>query len=145
MGAGAAGLIAGIRAADCGARVVVLEKNRRTGVKILMSGGTRCNITNARGLRRLEAVSGSIDPAFDPSSCRGIRAIQDAFGPGGPFLGPALRQLDVDQTVRLFEAEGVATKIEGNGKIFPVTDRAVDVLNALVARLARSGAVLPDS
>src|SRR5208283_4313399 len=85
---------------------------------------------------------GPIDPAFDPSSCRGIRAIQDAFGPGGPFLGPALRKFDVDQTVRLFEAEGVATKIEGNGKIFPVTDRAVDVLDALVARSARSGAVL---
>ncbi len=142
LGAGAAGLVAGIRAAECGARVVVIEKNRRAGVKILMSGGTRCNLTNARGLRRLEAVSGPIDPAFNPSSCRGIRDIQDAFGPGGPFLGPALRQLDVDQTVRLFEAEGVATKIEGNGKIFPVTDRAVDVLEALVARLARSGAVL---
>src|SRR5436305_2115192 len=108
LGAGAAGLIAGIRAAELGARVVVLEKNRRAGVKILMSGGTRCNITNARGLRRLEPVSGPIDPAFDPSSCRGIRAIQDAFGPGGALLGPALRQLRVDQAVRLFESEGVS-------------------------------------
>jgi predicted flavoprotein YhiN len=42
LGAGAAGLFAGIRAAQCGARVIVLEKNRRAGVKILMSGGTRC-------------------------------------------------------------------------------------------------------
>ena len=142
VGAGAAGLMAGIRAADCGARVVVVEKNRRPGVKILMSGGTRCNLTNARGLRRLDAVSGPIDPAFNASSCRGIRSIQDAFGPGGSFLGPALRQLDVDQTVRLFEAEGVATRIEGNGKIFPETNRAVDVLDALVGRLTRSGAVL---
>jgi predicted Rossmann fold flavoprotein len=142
LGAGAAGLMAGIRAAECGARTIVLEKNRRAGVKILMSGGTRCNLTNARGLRRLEAVSGPIDPAFDPFRCRGSRAIQDALGAGGPFLGPALRQLDVDQTVRLFEAEGVATKIEGNGKIFPVSDRAVDVLEALTSRLARSGALL---
>jgi predicted Rossmann fold flavoprotein len=140
LGAGAAGLLAGIRAAECGARVIVLEKNRRAGVKILMSGGTRCNITNARGLRRLEAVSGSIDPAFNPSWCRGNRAIQDAFGPGGSFLGPALRHLDVDQTVRLIESEGVATKIEANGKIFPQSDRAPDVLDALVNRLARSGA-----
>jgi predicted Rossmann fold flavoprotein len=142
LGAGAAGLLAGIRAAECGARVIVLEKNRRAGVKILMSGGTRCNITNARGLRRLEAVSGAIDPAYSPSLCRGNRAIQDAFGPRGSFLGPALRRFDVDQTVRLFEAEGVATKIEGNGKIFPRSDRAVDVLEALVNRLARSGALL---
>jgi predicted Rossmann fold flavoprotein len=142
LGAGAAGLFAGIRAAELGARVVVLEKNRRAGVKILMSGGTRCNITNARGLRRLEAVSGPIDPAFNPSSCRGIRAIQDAFGPAGAFLGPALRQFDVDQTVRLLESEGVATKVEGNGKIFPVSDRAAQVLEALVNRLHRSGAIL---
>jgi predicted Rossmann fold flavoprotein len=142
LGAGAAGLVAGIRAAECGARVIVLEKNRRAGVKILMSGGTRCNLTNARGLRRLEAVSGPVDPAFNPASCRGIRAIQDGFGLGGPSLGPALRQLDVDQTVRLFEAEGVATKIEGNGKIFPVSDRAVDLLEALLKRLSRTGAIL---
>ena len=121
--------------------MIVLEKNRRAGVKILMSGGTRCNITNARGLRRLEAVSGPIDPAFNPSWCRGSRAIQAAFGSGGAFLGPALRHFDVDQTVRMFEAEGVATKIEGNGKVFPVSDRAVDVLEALVRRLGRSGAV----
>src|SRR3954452_23337408 len=114
LGAGAAGLVAAIRAAERGRRVLVLEKNRRPGVKILMSGGTRCNITNARGLRRLESVSGPIDPAFNPESCRGIRAIQEAFGPGGAFLGPALRQLDVDQTVRLLESEGVATKVEGN-------------------------------
>lgn len=140
LGAGAAGLIAAIRAAERGARVLLLEKNRRAGVKILMSGGSRCNLTNARGLRRLDAVSGPIDPAFNPAWCRGIRAIQDAFGAGGPFLGPALRQLDVDQTVRLFEAEGLATKVEGNGKIFPTSDRATDVLAALLRRLERSGA-----
>jgi predicted Rossmann fold flavoprotein len=140
LGAGAAGLCAGIRAAECGARVVVLEKNRRAGVKILMSGGTRCNITNARGLRRIESVSGPVDPAFNPSSCRGFRAIQEAFGTGGAFLGPALRHFDVDRSVRLFEAEGVATKVEANGKIFPVSDRAVDVLDALLGRLDRSGA-----
>src|SRR3954466_2817020 len=83
LGAGAAGLFAGIRAAELGARVIVLEKNRRAGVKILMSGGTRCNLTNARGLRRLERVSGHVDPAFNPAWCRGNRAIQDAFGTGG--------------------------------------------------------------
>ena len=142
LGAGAAGLVAAFRAADCGARVLLVEKNRRPGVKILMSGGTRCNITNARGLRRLDVVSGPIDPAFDPAQCRGIRAIQQAFGDNGAFLGPALRRLDVDASVRLFEEAGVATKIEGNGKVFPVSDRATDVLDALVRRLERSGASL---
>ena len=142
LGAGAAGLVAAIRAAELGAKVVVLEKNRRPGVKILMSGGTRCNITNARGLRRLEVVSGPIDPAYDPKQCRGPRAIQQAFDAGGAFLGPSLKAFDVDRTVRMFEEEGVATKIEGNGKIFPVSDRATDVLDALTRRLERSGAEL---
>jgi predicted Rossmann fold flavoprotein len=141
LGGGAAGLVAAARAAECGARVLLCEKNRRPGVKILMSGGTRCNITNARGLRRLEVVSGSIDPAYDQGQSRGIRSIQQAFGDRGNFLAPSLRQFDVDATVRMFEEAGVATKIEGNGKIFPVSDRATDVLEALSRRLERSGAV----
>ena len=142
LGAGAAGLVAAARAAECGARVLLCEKNRRPGVKILMSGGTRCNITNARGLRRLEMVSGSIDPAYDQAQSRGIRSIQQAFGDKGNFLGPSLRRFDVDATVRMFEESGVATKIEGNGKIFPVSDRATDVLEALSRRLERSGVLL---
>jgi predicted Rossmann fold flavoprotein len=142
LGAGAAGLVAAARAAECGARVLLVEKNRRPGVKILMSGGTRCNITNARGLRQLEAVSGPIDPAYDPAQSRGIRAIQQAFGDHDAFLGPALRALDVDATVKLFEDAGVSTKVEGNGKIFPASDRATDVLDALLRRVERSGATL---
>ncbi len=140
LGAGAAGLVAAARAAECGARVVLLEKNRKPGVKILISGGSRCNVTNARGLRRIESVKGPVDPGFDPRLLRGVRAIQDAFGPGGPFLGPALRKLDVDRTVRLFEDEGVTLKVEANGKLFPLSDTAVDVLAALTRRLDRSGA-----
>ena len=112
--------------------MLLAEKNRRPGVKILMSGGTRCNITNARGLRRLDVVSGPVDPAYDAAQCAGIRAIQLAFGENGAFLGPALRSFDVDATVRMFEAAGVATKIEANGKIFPVSDKAAQVLDALV-------------
>ena len=142
VGAGAAGLVAAARAAERGLGVVLLEKNRRPGVKILMSGGTRCNITNARGLNNLQAVSGSIDAGFDQNQARGMNRILDAFGPRGGFLRSALRAFSVDDVVRMFEAEGVATKIEGNGKIFPASDRAVDVLAALQTRLERSGAEL---
>ncbi len=141
LGAGAAGLVAATRAAELGARVVLLEKNRKPGVKILMSGGTRCNVTNARGLRRLESIAGPVDPAFDPRLVRGARAIQEAFGPdGGRFLGPALRNLDVDATVAMFQDEGTALKVEAGGKVFPVSNSAVDVLAALTQRLQRSGA-----
>jgi predicted Rossmann fold flavoprotein len=142
LGAGAAGLLAAIRAGELGKRVVLIEKNRRPGVKILMSGGTRCNLTNARGLRNLRVVSGPIDPAFDTRQAQGSRSIQAAFGENGKFLGPSLKALGVEATVELFEAEGVATKIEGNGKVFPASDRATDVLDALLRRLGRTGARL---
>ncbi|HMC89628.1 MAG TPA: NAD(P)/FAD-dependent oxidoreductase [Gemmataceae bacterium] len=119
-GAGAAGLLAAARSAEQGRSTLLLEKNRKPGVKILMSGGTRCNLTHATD----------------------NRGIVDAFGPPGRFLHSALAALSVDETVALFEAEGVATKVEETGKIFPVSNKAVDVLNALLRRLARSGATL---
>jgi predicted Rossmann fold flavoprotein len=119
-GAGAAGLMAALRAAECGRRVLLLEKNRKPGVKILMSGGTRCNITHATD----------------------NRGIVDAYGLPGRFLHSALAALGVQETLDFFEAEGVATKVEETGKVFPVSDKALDVLNALLRRLQRSGATL---
>jgi predicted flavoprotein YhiN len=103
IGAGAAGLLAASCAAERGKRTLLLEKNRRPGVKILMSGGTRCNITHATD----------------------NRGIVEAFGPAGRFLHSALAALGVDETIALFEAEGVATKVEETGKVFPVSDKAV--------------------
>src|SRR3954465_12997845 len=120
IGAGAAGMMAAIHAAERGKRVLLLEKNRKPGVKILMSGGTRCNITHA---------------------CDN-RGIVRAYGPPGKFLHSALAPFSVQQTVAFFEAEGVATKVEETGKVFPVSNRALDVLDALVRRLKRSGATL---
>lgn len=120
IGAGAAGLMAAIHAAERGLRTLLLEKNRKPGVKILMSGGTRCNITHA-------------------TDNRGIVA---AYGAPGKFLHSALAAFSVEDTIRFFEDEGVATKVEETGKIFPVSDRAVDVLDALLRRLGRSGATL---
>src|SRR3954453_11646915 len=120
VGAGAAGLMAALRAAERGRRTLLLEKNRKPGVKILMSGGTRCNLTHATD----------------------NRGIVDAYGPPGRFLHSALAALSVEDTVALFEAEGLATKVEETGKVFPVSNRALDVLDALVRRLRRSGATL---
>jgi len=120
VGAGAAGLLAAIRAAELGRRTLLLEKNRKPGVKILMSGGTRCNLTHATD----------------------NRGIVEAFGPPGRFLHSALAALSVEDTVALFEAEGVATKVEETGKVFPVSNKALDVLEALLRRFRRSGATL---
>jgi predicted Rossmann fold flavoprotein len=73
---------------------------------------------------------------------RGAPGIQQAFGAAGAFLGPALKAFSVERTIALFEAEGVATKVEAGGKVFPVSDRATDVLAGLMRRLERSGATL---
>jgi predicted Rossmann fold flavoprotein len=120
LGAGAAGLTAAIFAAEQGRRVLLLEKGKKAGVKILMSGGTRCNITH---------------------HCD-VRGIVEAFGRNGKFLHSALAQFTPQQVVEFFHAEGVPTKVEETGKIFPVSDRALDVQQALLRRLERSGAKL---
>jgi predicted Rossmann fold flavoprotein len=120
LGAGAAGLLAAIAAAECGRQVLVLEKNRKPGVKILMSGGTRCNLTHNTD----------------------ARGIIEAYGDAGRFLHSALAKLDPRGVIELFQAEGVEVKIEETGKIFPVSDSAVDVQQALLRRVGRSGARL---
>lgn len=120
IGAGAAGMMAAARAGLRYPRVVLLEKNRKTGVKILMSGGTRCNITQATDRR----------------------GIVTAFGPQGSFLHSALAALGPEELVALFNAEGVGTKVEATGKVFPVSDSAVDVRDALLRLTKQAGVEL---
>lgn len=120
VGAGAAGLIAAEQAASLGKKVALLERNSRPGVKILMSGGTRCNLTHHTDKW----------------------GIIKAYREQGQFLHSALALLPPADLVRLVENEGVATKVEETGKVFPVSNRATDILAAFVARLQRSGASL---
>lgn len=101
----------------CGKQVLLLEKNTKLGVKILMSGGTRCNITH---------------------SC-GARGIVEAFGPNGRFLHSPLAALSPADVVDEIESAGVATKVESTGKVFPLSDRAIDVRDALVALATEPG------
>lgn len=120
VGAGAAGLMAAARSAERGRQTLLAEKNRKPGVKILMSGGTRCNLTH------------DCDAA-------GIIA---AFGSAGSFLHSPLAALGPQELVELLHEEGLATKVEPGGKVFPESDRALDVLAALLRRLTRCGAEL---
>jgi len=120
VGGGPAGLMAAWRAAERGRNTLLLEKNRRPGVKILISGGGHCNLTHA-------------------TDARGIVA---AFGPPGRFLHSALAALGPRQLVELVEAEGVATEVQPGGKVFPTSGRAGDVLAAIMRRVRQSGAVL---
>ncbi len=120
VGAGAAGLLAATRSAQRGKRTLLLEKNRKPGVKILMSGGTRCNLTHATDRH----------------------GIVDAFGKQGRFLHAPLAALGPDGVVELFNSAGVPTKVEATGKVFPISNRALDVQQALLHMLRDSGAHL---
>ena len=119
MGAGAAGLWAAERVASRGHGVVVLEKTPRAGTKILASGGTRCNLTTTLG----------------PDAAARL------FGPAERFLQPALRALPPAAVRARFHALGVPTVEEqALEKVFPASQRAVDVRDALVRAAAEAGA-----
>lgn len=120
MGAGAAGLMAAIWAARSapGRRVLLLDGARVLGAKILVSGGGRCNVTHHR-----------VDEAgFNGSTPAAIRKV--------------LRRFDVPRTIAFFRELGVELKREETGKLFPTTDRARSVLDALVAAARGAGVTL---
>ena len=116
VGGGAAGLMAAISAATHGAETVLLESTQRLGTKILMSGGTRCNVTHDF----VEAA--------------------DYFGGSRNVVARLLREFSHEDTRRFFEETlGVPLKREATGKLFPVSDSAQDVVDALVARALALG------
>ncbi len=117
VGAGPAGLLAAIRSAELGKSTLLIERNRKLGVKILISGGTRCNVTHRTDRN----------------------GIVQAFGKAGKFLHSTLTRFGPNEIVEMLAREGVGVKQEPNGKLFPDSDRALDVQQALIRRLERSG------
>ena len=120
VGAGAAGLATAI---FCGRqapalRVVVLDGARRVGAKILVSGGSRCNVTNRTVTER------------------------DFWGGTSRVVRNVLRAFPADKAAAFFDQLGVALHEEEDGKLFPDTNRARTVLDALLGELARVGATL---
>jgi predicted Rossmann fold flavoprotein len=124
IGAGAAGLFAstwvGRSASASGQRlsVTALDSARKLGAKILVAGGGRCNVTHER-----------VDEA-------------DYAGSTPPAIRKVLRRFGVAECVAFFEAAGVFFKKEDTGKLFPVTDSARTVLDALVREATRAGVAL---
>ncbi len=120
VGAGAAGLATAIfaRQLDPHRSVLLMDGAAKPGAKILVSGGSRCNVTNA------------------------IVTERDYRGGKRTIVRRVLRALPVVKTVDFFQGLGVTLKEEPNGKLFPTTDRARDVLDALLRGAAASGVTL---
>lgn len=117
VGAGAAGLTAAIFAARSGARVVAFDGAKKIGAKILIAGGGRCNVTH-------DVVTA------------------DDFNGNRNAIAKVLRSFTVGETIEWFASMGVTLKREETGKLFPVTDRARTVLDALLKEARDAGVEL---
>lgn len=117
VGAGASGMMAAGRAAEMGIEVLLLEKMPRPGKKILISGKTRCNLTNKRDLDDFISM----------------------YGPNGRFLYRTFHRYFRDDLLMFLKRHGVETKTERGGRIFPVSDDAVDVVRALQSYMSQHG------
>ncbi len=120
IGGGAAGLTAAYSAALQNGRdaaITVIEKNERPARKLMITGKGRCNVTNNCGVDTLIAN----------------------VPKNGKFLFSAFSCFSSGDTMRLFESLGVPLKTERGNRVFPVSDKAVDIVDALVGAVRKSG------
>lgn len=117
IGGGAAGLMAAIGAAKMGAQVTLFEKNDRCGRKLAITGKGRCNVTNDCTVEQFLANV--------PTNPR--------------FLYSALGRFDTADTKEFFESAGVPLKVERGRRVFPVSDKAEDIVRALVREAQKAG------
>ena len=115
VGGGAAGMMAAITAAERGKHVLLLEKNAQLGRKIRITGKGRCNVTN---------------------NCEPRTVIESTPG-NGRFLYGAVNHFTPQDTMDFFEGLGVPLKTERGNRVFPVSDNAHDIADALWKKLKK--------
>lgn len=121
IGGGPAGMMAAGRAGEQGAKVILIERNANLGRKLLLTGKGRCNITQAE---------------FNDQE------FVEALGKNGKFLFSTLASFGPKEVADFFETRGLQTKIERGGRIFPVSDRAQDVLHTLLEYLKENNVAI---
>lgn len=126
VGGGPAGMMAAGRAAERGRSVLLLEKNKTLGKKLLLTGGGRCNLTNN--------PSGGLGTGISDT-----RAMLAKYKDGGQFLFSAFSQFGVKDTLKFFNERGVAAKEEAEGRVFPFSNKAQSVLDVLVQYMKEGG------
>jgi predicted flavoprotein YhiN len=110
VGAGAGGILAALRAAECGAKVTLIEKTSRIGTKILISGGGKCNIAHEGPLE-------DVIRAFRPNEAR--------------FIRPSVYRLTNKMIIEMFTSRGLEVYTRDDGRVFPVYQTAKDVVAIL--------------
>src|SRR3990167_4467733 len=118
IGGGPAGMMAAGRAAERGKNVLLLEKNPSLGKKLLITGGGRCNVTNNK-----------------PD----VRVMLGKYKDSDKFLFSAFSQFAVAESIQFFNMRGVPLKEESEGRMFPVSNSAKSVWDALVDYLKQTG------
>lgn len=119
IGGGAAGLMAAGTVSMTGKSVTVLERNDRPARKVMITGKGRCNVTN---------------------NCTELDELIENVPQNGRFLYSAFSNFMPSDTMELFEDMGVPLKTERGGRVFPVSDKAVDIVDALVSFATDDGA-----
>jgi len=115
IGGGPAGLMAAWQASQLGVEVTIIEKNQQCGLKLLMTGGGRCNLTNLQDNRQLAA----------------------AFGSNGAWLLSSLSRFSAAETVDFFNSLKIKTKIETGNRVFPESNSAKEVLTVFLDSLTK--------
>ena len=121
IGGGASGMMAAGRAAEMGKKVLLIEKNKQLGEKLKISGGGRCNITNAE---------------YD------IRKFLAHYGNAAEFLFSPFSQFGVKNTFEFFESLGLPLVVQARNRAFPHTEKSVDVVNVLLSYLKKGNVVI---
>ena len=117
VGGGPAGMMAAGKAGEKGARVILIEKNKTLGKKLLITGGGRCNVTNYE---------------FDN------RKLLEKFKDDGKFLFSVFSQWSVKETLDFFHTKGMGTKVENELRVFPTSNSAQSVWNVLVEYMQKN-------
>lgn len=118
IGGGASGMMSAITASERGASVLILEKKKRLGEKLRITGGGRCNILNAE---------------------LNLRTLLKNFGDSEQYLYSAFSKFGVQQSIDFFENLNVPIIVQANNRAFPLSEKAVDVVHAMVNRLDKNG------
>lgn len=121
IGAGAAGMMAAGTAGENGADVILLERNDRVGRKVMITGKGRCNVSN---------------------NCKDIQTLISNVPRNGRFLYGAFNKWMPSDTVEFFESRGVLLKVERGNRIFPVSDKAVDIVDCLHTYAQRNAEII---